>query len=98
MAGCHSVLLPLIVVPFSKESCKKLPSKVGFLAQHYGVHSYHRQVLFPKGIPSVDVMLWISTNSDALLSSVSGEILNVLCLKSLASLAEFKFSACSFLS
>lgn len=45
VAGCHSVLLPLIVVPFSKESCKKLLSEVDFLAQCYGIHSYYRQVL-----------------------------------------------------
>ena len=86
MAGCHSVLLALIVVPFSKESGKKLLSEVDFLAQHCGIHSYYIQTDFLKAFLLLISYFGFSTNSDAFLSSVSGEILNVLCLTSLTPL------------
>ena len=87
MAGCHSVLLPLIVVPFSKES-GKTPIQ-GRLSCPVLWHSFILQTGsdFLKAFLLLISYFGFSTNSDAFLNSVSGGILNVLGLKSLTSLA-----------
>lgn len=80
VAGCHSVLPPLIVVPFSKESCKKLPSKVDFLLSIMAFIHITDRFCFLKAFLLLISCFGFSTNSDALFSSVS-EILNILCLE-----------------